>query len=355
MVLEFIPGLSSSLLNRVLFGNTIENYVIAGILFFVVSFGGKLMETIVVARLKKLARRTKSSIDDIVVEALENLNWVFYGVVGIYVALLFLSFSELIDRILGYVVMVIVTIYAVRAIMIVVDHTLKKIMRKKETQSESLNRFITGFTKGTIWIIAILLVLSNLGYDVTSLIAGLGIGGLAIALALQKIFEDIFASLSIFFDKPFEEGDFIILDGLMGTVKHIGIKTTRLQSLQGQEIIISNTDLASARVNNYKRMEKRRIVFSFGVTYQTPNKKMKKILDIVKTIFDDLKEVDLDRVHFKEFADSSLNYEVVYYVSNSDYAIYMNAQQEINFKLKEAFEKEKIEFAYPTQTIFLEK
>lgn len=355
MVLEFIQGLGSELLSRVFLGNTIENYILGGLLFFAVLFGGKLIETVIVVRLKKIAKKTKTDLDDIAIKVAESFTWLFYVVISIYFALKFLTFNSTIGNFLNYTVMVIVTVYIVKAVLVVVDYLLKKFMKKKEQNSESLIKFMGLFIKGSIWIIAVLLILSNLGYNITSLIAGLGIGGLAIALALQSIFDDIFSSLSIFFDKPFEEGDFIIVDQFMGTVKRIGIKTTRLESLQGQEIIISNKDLTSTRINNYKRMQKRRIVFGFGITYQTPTKKMKKILDIVKKIFDDTDGADLDRVHFKEFAGSSLDYEIVYYVQTSDYTNYMNIQQTVNFALKDAFEKEGIEFAYPTQTIFLEK
>jgi small-conductance mechanosensitive channel len=200
-----------------------------------------------------------------------------------------------------------------------------------------------------------LLILSNIGVNITSLIAGLGIGGLAIAFALQRILEDFFSSFSIYFDKPFEEGDFIIVGSDMGVVKHIGLKTTRLQTLQGQELVISNKELTDSRVNNYKKMKKRRIVFTFGVEYSTPVAKMKKINKIVEAIFKKIEGADLDRVHFKEFGDFSLNYEIVYYVKTGDYLEYMNIQQEINLTLKQQFEKENIEFAFPSQTIYMKK
>ena len=209
--------------------------------------------------------------------------------------------------------------------------------------------------KGVLWAIAIIIVLSNFGYNVSTLAAGLGIGGIAIAFAFQAILGDIFASFSIYFDKPFKIGDFILIGNDMGTVKHIGIKTTRIQTLQGQELIVSNKELTETRVHNYKKMERRRISFTFGVEYDTKLKKLEKILEIVKEIFKKIKIADLDRVHFKQFGDFSLNFEVVYYVNKPDYLEYMDTQQEINFALKERFEKESIEFAFPTQTIYVNK
>jgi len=165
----------------------------------------------------------------------------------------------------------------------------------------------------------------------------------------------LFSAFAIYFDKPFKDGDFIIIGNDMGTIKHIGIKSTRIQTLEGQELVVSNSELTSIRVNNYMKMEDRRVVFKFGVEYSTSLEKLKKINEIVKKIVKGAKNADLDRVHFKEFGDFSLNYEVVYYIHSPDYTEYMDVQQEINFKLKEAFEKEGIVFAFPTQTIFLEK
>jgi small-conductance mechanosensitive channel len=156
-------------------------------------------------------------------------------------------------------------------------------------------------------------------------------------------------------DRPFQTGDFIIVGDVMGTVKHIGIKSTRIESLWGEEIVVSNKDLTEARVKNYKRMENRRIVFEFGVTYQTPSAKLRKIPEIVKKIIEGIELADLDRVHWKNFGDSALNFEIMYQVHTADYNEYMDVQQEINLQLKERLEKEGIEFAYPTQTIYVHK
>ncbi len=206
-----------------------------------------------------------------------------------------------------------------------------------------------------VWVIAGLLVMSNLGYNISTLLAGLGIGGLAIAFALQKIFEDIFASFSIFFDKPFQQGDYILIGADSGVVQHIGIKSTRIQTLQGEELIVSNTELTTARVHNYKRMEERRIVFNIGVEYGTNNAKMKQIPEIVKNAITKAKLAKFDRVHFNAFLDSALNFEIVYYMRSSDYTKYMDTQQEINLDIKQSFEKAKIEMAFPTQTVFVKK
>jgi small-conductance mechanosensitive channel len=187
---------------------------------------------------------------------------------------------------------------------------------------------------------------------VTSLIAGLGIGGLAIAFALQGVLGDLFASFSIYFDKPFRIGDFIVVGSDVGNVEKIGIKTTRIRTLQGEELVISNTELTTARVQNFKKMEERRIVTEFGITYETKQELVREVPGIVTLIFDDLDGGRLDRVHFTKFADSSLLFEVVYYVQSSDYRQYLDIQQAFNFDLMKRFSEVGIEFAYPTQTIY---
>jgi small-conductance mechanosensitive channel len=206
-----------------------------------------------------------------------------------------------------------------------------------------------------LWSVLFLLALDNLGVNITGLVAGLGIGGIAVALAIQSILGDLFASLSIVLDKPFVIGDFIIVDEMLGTVEHIGLKTTRIRSLSGEQIVFSNADLLRSRIRNYKRMYERRVVFSIGVTYQTPYEKLSAIGAMLKEAVEKQQEVRFDRAHFKEYADSSLNFEVVYFVKNPDYNRYMDIQQEINLEIFRRFAEEGIEFAYPTRTLFVQK
>jgi small-conductance mechanosensitive channel len=209
--------------------------------------------------------------------------------------------------------------------------------------------------KVIIWIIALLILLDNMGVKISGLIAGVGIGGIAIAFASQAILGDVFNYFTIFFDKPFEIGDFIVVDEHKGHVEYIGLKTTRIKSISGEQLIFSNTDLTNSRVRNFKRMTERRIVFAFGVTYQTPVKTIKKIIELVEKIIVDIEETRFDRAHFQKFGDSSLDFEVVYYVQSNDYAVYMDKQQEINIKLMEGLKKLEADFAYPTRTIFIER
>ncbi|MBZ0254689.1 mechanosensitive ion channel family protein, partial [bacterium] len=187
------------------------------------------------------------------------------------------------------------------------------------------------------------------------LVTGLGIGGIAIALAVQKVLGDLFASLSIVLDKPFVNGDFVIFDTVLGSIEHIGIKSTRIRSLTGEQIVCSNSDLLNTRIRNFKRMHERRVVFALGVTYQTPADKLEKIPGYIREIIESKDTVRFDRSHFKSYGDFSLNYEIVYYVLSPDYLVYMDIQQAINLEIYRKFEQEGIEFAYPTQTLFLDK
>jgi small-conductance mechanosensitive channel len=188
---------------------------------------------------------------------------------------------------------------------------------------------------------------------ITTLVASLGIGGIAVAMALQNILGDIFASLSILLDKPFVVGDFIIVETHMGTVEYIGLKTTRIRSLSGEQLVFSNSDLLKSRIRNYKRMAERRVVFSIGVVYQTDHDTLKKIPDLIRKIIEDQDQVRFDRSHFQGYGEFSLNFETVYYVLSPDYNRYMDVQQAINLAIFRQFETLNIGFAYPTQTVFL--
>jgi small-conductance mechanosensitive channel len=208
--------------------------------------------------------------------------------------------------------------------------------------------------KIVIAVIAMMTLLGSYGLDVSALVAGLGVGGIAVALAAQNILGDLFASLSIVLDKPFVVGDFLVIGEFLGTAEHVGLKTTRVRSLSGEQLIFANADLLNSRIRNYGRMFERRIVFSIGVTYQTPADKLKRIPTMIRTAIENQEPVRFDRAHFQSFGDSALLFETVYYVLSPDYNKYMDIQQNINLTLYEQFAAEGIEFAYPTQTVFVE-
>jgi small-conductance mechanosensitive channel len=230
-------------------------------------------------------------------------------------------------------------------------------VRQQESGEEKVKQLggIMLLINMTFWLIGGLVALDNLGYDVTAIIAGLGIGGIAIALAAQNILGDLFNYFVIFFDQPFEINDFIVVDDKAGTVEYIGLKTTRVKSLTGEQLVFSNSELTGSVIHNFKRMQRRRISFSLGVVYETSLEKLKEIPAIVKKVIDEQADASLDRVHFLTYGDFSLQYEVIYFVESPNYNRYADVQQQINLKIFEAFKAQQIEFAYPSQTIFLAK
>lgn len=213
-------------------------------------------------------------------------------------------------------------------------------------------RFLGFVGRLAIWTVVALLVLENLEIEVRPLLAGLGVGGIAVALAVQTILGDIFASLSITLDKPFVVGDFIIVDDLLGTVEHVGVKTTRVKSLWGEQLVFSNNDLLQSRIRNYKQMQERRITFTFRIDLRTPREKLARVSGIVQDAIEKQPLTRFDRAHFFAFGESSFEFEVVYYMLDPDYNVYMDTQEAINLEMVGRFEEEGIALAYPTNLIF---
>jgi small-conductance mechanosensitive channel len=343
-------------------GNTTQDYIIAIVTALVVWFLLLIFKTIIILRLRHLSKKTQTKVDDILIEAVSHINFPFYFSIAVYSASRFLRLPDFIISTINNLTIVIVSVYIALALKTVILKGIERYFQKRakamEDKEESdIDKGFLSFIKTSlqivIWVIVGLLILQNIGYNVGALLGGLGIAGIALAFALQNVLGDLFAYVSIFLDKPFKVGDFIIIGQDMGVVKHIGIKTTRIKTLQGQELIMTNKELTESRINNYKRMEERRIVFSFGVLYETPQNKLNKIPEMVEDIIEGLEILRFDRAHFHEFGDSSLNYEVVYHVKSSDYKTYMDCQQKINLELVKKFNKEGIEFAYPTHTVYL--
>lgn len=226
--------------------------------------------------------------------------------------------------------------------------------KPEDSRNELTLLWVGRLIKALVWGIILILFLENMGIKVNTLIAGLGIGGLALAFAAQAVLADIFCFFTIFFDRPFEIGDFIIVGEQMGTVEHIGIKTTRLRTLDGEQLLFSNTDLTNSRIRNFKTMEERRVLFVLNVAYETTYDKLKEIPGIIKSIIEKIPETTFGRAHFVSYGTYSLNFDIAYYVLNSDYDIYMDIHQEVNLRIKEEFEKWGIQFAFPRQTINLQ-
>ncbi len=325
--------------------------------FFIGLFLLMLIFRVVVYQMfRRVSKKTKFKIDDMVISFLNGIGWPFYAYLSLYIVSKFLQIPLLVNQILDTLFILFIGYYLGKGIAKLSKYVIRKKVKKSDDPSgESMINVFSFLIQLIIWLIVLLMALANLGVEITPLIMSMGVGGIAIALALQSILGDLFAAFAMYFDKPFVEGDFIIVGNDMGVVKKIGIKTTRIQTLSGQELSMSNSELTNARINNYKRMEERRVVFKFGVTYDTKTEKLEKAKQIVAEVIKNVKGARLDRVHFFNFGDFSLNFEVVYYVNTNDYNKYMDVQEEINLGIKREFEKNKIKFAYPTQTIFMEK
>ena len=336
-------------------GNRFQEYLLAFEIFIILIFILRIFKYIIIERLKNISAKTHTKYDDYAITLVDRVGWLFYVALSFYISIKFIQIPVFIETYLNFIFIVIFIYYAIIIIEIIMDYGVKKITIKRKEYDKSTIYFLSKFLKGLLWTVGFIFILSFAGYNVSTILAGLGIGGIAIAFALQNVLGDIFASFSIYFDKPFKIGDFIIIGNDLGTVKKIGIKTTRIESLWGQEIVIPNKDMTASRINNYKKMKKRRVQFGFGVIYETRLSKLKKINNIIRDIFAKIPMADLDRVHFKEYGDFSQNFEVVYYVNTGDYNKYMDIQQKVNFAIKEEFEKEGIEFAYPTQKVLIDK
>ena len=337
-------------------GNTVGEYAVAFFAFLVFLAVFKVFQVVILSHLKKIAEKTKTDIDDTFVAIIKSLKPPFYSFIAFYAATFFITLNEVLKKAVDAVLVAWVTIQVVVAVQILIDYVVRKKMGEEEDKAaENAVNFLGKLSKWVLWSIGLLLILSNLGVNVTSLVAGLGIGGIAVALALQNILSELFSSFAIYFDKPFVPGDFIVVGDKKGVIEKIGIKTTRMRALQGEEVVISNKELTTAQIQNFKKMKERRISFSFGIVYETPVEKIKQIPGIIKEIIEAQEGARFDRAHFSRFDDSALNFDVVYYVETGDYAKYMDIQQSINLSILERFEEMGIAMAYPTQTIYLQK
>jgi len=344
-----------------LWGNSGYDYVVA-ILIFIGSIAIlKIFQVIILARLNNLAKKTKTDLDDMLIEVFRSIKPPFYFFISVYLAIKTITVADIVTKILLALFLIALVFEIVQAISRILDYMMKKYFSRNREEgednqhSQSMINLLQVIVKIILWALGFVLILSNLGIDVTSLIAGLGIGGLAIALALQNVLSDLFSAFSIYIDKPFRAGDFIKVGTDSGTVERIGMKTTRIRTLQGEQLIVSNQELTNARIQNFRRMDNRRVSFKIGVTYDTPSKKLAAIPTMIDEIVTKVELTTFDRCHFVEYADSALIFEIVIFIESKEIGDYLNARQEINLEIFKRFEKEKIKFAYPTQTIHLQK
>ncbi|MCM8813897.1 MAG: mechanosensitive ion channel family protein, partial [Candidatus Omnitrophica bacterium] len=330
-------------------------YIAAAIVLAAGLFGVRLFARRFLQRLKMMSRKTASTLDDFLVDMIETGGLPLLSMAAAYIALKMLVFPEFMQHLLNQAMLGLVVFFAVRAAIATIGYAFKIYLIKRGSDA-ALEKSLSGImivVKMVVWGSAIIFFLDNLGLKISAVIAGLGIGGVAVALAAQTLLKDLFSYFCILFDHPFKVGDFIIVGDFMGTIEYIGIKTTRIRSLGGEMLVFSNSDLTDSRLRNYKLMEKRRVVFRINVAYQTPPETVKEIPGLLKKIVADIPGTVFDRAHFFAFGDFSLIFEIVYYVAGADYTTYMDIQQRINLGILEAFQRRDIRFAYPTQTIYV--
>ena len=301
---------------------------------------------------------TENRWDDLIIDLLHKTKTVVLLIVALYAGTMVLDTSPRVESVTTKALIIVVLLQLAIWADALVVHSIKRLVQKQTEEDVSSVAMITvlGFvSRMAVWSVVVLLVLDNLGFDITALVAGLGIGGVAVALAAQNVLGDLFASISIVLDKPFVVGDFIIVGDLLGSVEYIGIKTTRVRSLSGEQLVFSNNDLLNSRIRNFKRMYQRRVVFQIGLVYQTPHETLAAIPAMLREIVEAHEQTRFERAQFAKYGDFALIYEIVYYVDSPDYNLYMDIQQAINLEIHRRFEEQGIEFAYPTQKIHLAK
>lgn len=342
-------------LNQVFLGNTVERYLIVTGAILLGILLVKILKRSVFQRIKLALDRTKNNIDNYIFDHFEKflIPVVYFSLIYGGVKMLDLSFR--VRNAVEVAFIVFVTYFSVRLISSVILLLLSSYVSKQENGQEKVKQLggVMLIINVVIWSVGLLFLLDNLGYNITAIITGLGIGGIAIALAAQNILGDLFNYFVIFFDRPFEIGDYLVIDDKSGTVDYIGVKTTRIRSLTGEQLVFSNGDLMGSRIHNYKKLQRRRIVFSVGVTYETSSEILQQIPGILKAIIESSDQVDFDRAHFKSFGDSSLDFEVVYHVKSANFNVYMDIQQNFNFQIYEKFAEVGAEMAFPTRTLYI--
>ncbi|WP_162428666.1 mechanosensitive ion channel family protein [Pontibacter pudoricolor] len=342
-------------LDRIYFNNTVQEYLV--VLGFILL--GSLLITVfrksVLTRIRRWTESTHTRLDNFVVNSFARFGIPILHFIVIYVSISYLSLLPKAERILTIAATVAITFMVIRLITSTLILLVRSYVRRRHPGKSNVNEIgaIGLIINIVIWGIGLGFLFDNMGYDLTAIIAGLGIGGIAVALAAQNILGDLFNYFVIFLDRPFEVGDSIAVGDKNGTIEHIGVKTTRLRSLTGEQLIISNSDLTSSRIHNYKRQQRRRVEFTLGVAYETSIDNLKAIPDLLKKIITAHELVELDRVHFASYGDSALNFVVVYNVLTSDFAIHMDIKQAINLSIFKEFQERGIEFAYPTQKLFV--
>jgi small-conductance mechanosensitive channel len=354
MTVAFLAAPFAHFLDQEFLGHRLWNWLWAVLTFVVTVFVLGMVKRVLEHRLAKIVEHTETDLDDFALDLVRRTGKFFFVALGFYFAHHWLSLSDTPELWVGRIVTLAIFFQLGLWGNGLVAFGMHRMVRGRpaDDPARTMGISVLGFiARILLWAIVLLTFLQAIERPVTPILASLGVGGIAVALALQNILGDLFASITILLDKPFVVGDSIVIGDFNGTIEKIGVKSTRLRSVSGEEIIIGNQDLVSSRVRNFKRMRERRQLFTVGVTYDTPRAKVEKIPPMLKEIVTSIPETRFDRAHFKSFGTSSLDFEVVYFVEKPDYNTLMDVQQKINVAILDRFAAEKIDFAYPTQTV----
>ena len=349
-------GIFDSWLHRSWHGATVTQWLIAAALFLGVYVVLALGRRLLVRRLGAVAARTSTRLDDLVVETVRRTRPYFLLLLAAHVAARVVPPSGEIAVAFRALSVILVLLQAGGWGNGLIGFAADHYVRQRAADDIGMRATIQALGYGgrfVLWALLVVTALQNFGVDVTALLTGLGIGGVAIALAVQNILGDLFAALAIVLDKPFVVGDFITVDNVLGTVEHVGLKTTRIRSLSGEQVIVANNDLLKSKIRNYKRMEHRRIVFSLDVAYDTPADAVARIPSTIREVIEAQPKTKFDRCHFLAFAESSLRLEAVYFILDADYNVYADTQHAVNLDIMRRFAAERIEFAFPSRTVYL--
>lgn len=343
------------ILNLVFFGNSVFWYVAAIDIFLASWIVLFLAHKIAIHRLSILSQKTITKVDDLILNLLLKLGWPVYLIISLNTAIIGLNIEAWILKFINILTLLVLSSYAVVILREGANFWLLNFVKKNDgvddPRSRSMIYSVGLVAQIFVWIVVSLNILSIFEINITALVGTLGIGGIAIAFALQSILSDVFASFSIYFDRPFAVGDFIQIGLDSGTVEQVGIKSTRIKTLQGQMIIVPNKELTGLRVQNFSQLEARRGKIKFSVVFETPDKLVEAIPKALKVIILKQKDCEFDRSNFEGFGNYGLDFEAVYYVKNSEYKVFMDIQQVINLEFKAYLEKNNIKIAVPNSVL----
>ena len=345
-----------TLLEWQFYHNSLRDWLVAGIAFAVIVAALFIIRTMLARRLQKIAERTSTTADDAIVDLLRRTRYFFIVAAAVAGASLFLDLpprAYSIGRVLGTIALLLQIAIWGNGLITFWFRNYAERKAESDMASRTTVRAFSFIARAILWTMLSLVAINRLGFDITALITGLGIGGIAIALAVQNVLGDLFAALAIVLDKPFVVGDTINVDGLTGTVENIGLKTTRVRSVNGEQLVFANADLLKSRLRNFRPMQERRVLFTIGVTYDTPPDTVARIPGMLREAIEAQKQIRFERSHFLSYGESALNFETVYFVLTADYLTYANVHQAVNLAIYRRFAAENIEFAYPTRTLLV--